>query len=398
MRNIVFSAGIMLLLFYLALTILGMLAIRFVGYGTHHKLRTFRKGFLLFSCIQIISFFTLFIYPFTTATAVHYNVYFLYNSILVTDIFSRLPLALGGLLSLLSPRSARIRPLFSMAGSILSLGLLFVFIWGFTIGNRALLEKHVTIYDNELPESFDGFRITQISDMHLGNFRYSGMFNRAVEANNRFAPDIMLFTGDMVNNFASETDEWQDPFLDFQATSKYAILGNHDYGEYYRWPDPAQKEENFNLILQAFDTFGFTLLRNHAVSLVRNDDTIYLAGVENWGHPPFPQHADLEAALSGIPVNTFRILMSHDPAHWYSVIQHMNEFNLTLSGHSHGLQWGIKPAGIEFSLIYMSRKTWGGQYGEPGNVLYVNRGLGTIGLPLRIDMPPEITFITLKKR
>ena len=224
------------------------------------------------------------------------------------------------------------------------------------------------------------------------------MFRRAIRENNRFKPDILVFTGDLVNNFAYETERWKGEFQEFDAPYKFAISGNHDYGDYYRWPDKNLKEENYRGILTAIDEFGFELLSNRSYAIVRSSDTVYVTGVENWGHPPFPQYADLGKALKDVPAGAFKILLTHDPAHWEAEIMNKGNFPLTLSGHSHGLQWGIKPAGIEFSLIYLSRITWAGLYENQGNYLYVNRGLGTIGIPMRIDMPAEITFFILRKK
>lgn len=396
MRNIPIYTGLIILFFYLVISFFGWIAIRNTlsksGYIFWNRL------YWIASICQAVSFFLLFIYPFTTSTTTKYSLYFIYNSILITDIFSKIPLFLGGLAALISKRKSVFRFYFSFNGLILSLGVFLIFLWGFTIGARTLHKNHIELYLNSLPVSFDGLRITQLSDFHLGNYHYFRMFERAIKANNEFNPDLLLFTGDMVNNFASEADGWKDNFLQFEATNKFAVQGNHDYGDYYRWPEKALKELNYRGILQSFEDFGFKLLSNHSYKITRGADTIYITGVENWGHPPFPQYADLEKALAGIPDNSFKILMTHDPAHWDSIIKYKDNFPLTLSGHSHGLQWGIKLAGIEFSLIYLSRKYWAGLYEYNGNSLYVNRGLGTIGIPLRIDMPAEITFITLRKK
>lgn len=398
MRNISFPAGLIILIFYVLISLLVWIALK--NLLLRHKCNfVFWKRLYWIVCIlQAVSFFILFVYPFTTSSTTRYSLYFIYNSILITDIFSKIPLFIGGIISLLFTKKSVIRYYLSFGGFILSLSLLFIFFWGFSLGPRTLKENHIVLYYRNLPTSFDGFRITQVSDIHLGNFNFNKMFEQAILANNEFNPNLLLFTGDLVNNFATETQGWKDKFLRFNAISKFAIQGNHDYGDYYRWPDKSLKEQNYIGILHAFEDFGFTLLSNQSHKIIRGTDTIYITGVENWGHPPFPQYADLEKALNGIPDNQFKILMTHDPAHWESIIKYKDRFPLTLSGHSHGFQWGIKLAGIEFSPIYLSRKTWAGLYEYNGNILYVNRGLGTIGIPLRIDMPAEITFITLKKK
>jgi hypothetical protein len=397
MRNIPFSGGFIFLIVYFILSALAWYAIR-TACNKKSLPGNPPRLFVVFSIIQALAFFILFIFPFNTATNDRYSLYFVYNSILITDLFTRIPLALAGLFSLILFRAVRLKSIISISGTILSAALLLIFLWGFTFGPRSLKQQEVILELDDIPTAFDGTRITHISDTHLGNFHYPGMFDRAVSANNGFNPDILVFTGDLVNNFANETYGWADRFNRFRAAYKFAVPGNHDYGDYYRWPDNDQKNENRRMIMQAFSDFGFNLLSNQSVPVVRGHDTIYIAGVENWGHPPFPQYADLDKSTGEIPPGKFTILLSHDPAHWYSIIRHRDDFPLTLSGHSHGLQWGIKLAGIEFSLIWFSRKTWGGLYDYNGNYLYVNRGLGTIGIPLRVDMPAEITFITLKKK
>jgi uncharacterized protein len=398
MRNIQLTTGLIILLVYFLLSLAGWISMRTIFAGDKKKLKMVRWFYWSISLLQSLLFFLLFIYPSNTSSTTRYSLYFIYNSILIADIFSKIPLSLAGFVSLFLYKTSRFRFILSFAGSILSAGIMLMFIWGLSAGPRSLLKSEVTLYFDDLPESFEGLKIVQISDLHLGNFHYEGMFRRAVRANNRFNPDILVFTGDLVNNFAYETEGWKDEFLEFEAPFKFAIAGNHDYGDYYRWPDKNLKEENYRGIMTAIDEFGFELLSNRSYAIIRNSDTIYVTGVENWGHPPFPQYADLGEALKGVPADAFKILLTHDPSHWDAEIKNKENFPLTLSGHSHGLQWGIKAAGIEFSLIYLSRITWAGIYENQGNYLYVNRGLGTIGIPMRIDMPAEITLFTLRKK
>lgn len=397
MRNIHFDTAIIIILFYLLLVIAGWYALR-TAFGHHRKFTIINRTYWVLSIFQSLFFTVLFIYPFNTATTTRYGLYFIYNSVLIADIFSRIPLALAAFISLFLWRSSRFKYAVSFGGIIITTGLFITFLWGYSIGPRSLKSEHIELHFTNLPESFDGLKITQISDLHLGNFHYKEMFRRAASKSNEFKPDILLFTGDLVNNFASETTNWKEEFLLFNAAEKFAVAGNHDYGDYYRWPDPQQKQENAEGIRNAFKEFGFTILSNSSSPITRNEDTIFIVGVENWGHPPFPQYADLDKATEGIPDKAFKILMTHDPAHWQSVVRYKENYPLSLSGHSHGLQWGIKLAGIEFSLIWFSRNNWAGIYEHQGNYLYVNRGLGTIGIPLRIDMPAEITFITLRKK
>jgi uncharacterized protein len=214
----------------------------------------------------------------------------------------------------------------------------------------------------------------------------------------RIEPDLILFTGDLVNNFAYETNELRDAMRQISRFAPaFSILGNHDYGDYTRWSSPEEKAANFEAIVRSHDELGFQLLRNAHVVLTRGTDSLFLAGVENWGHPPFPQYADLDAALDGIPSGGFTVLMTHDPAHWESRVAGKVPVGLTLAGHTHGMQWSMKLAGIPFSIAHLTRETWGGLYRHNDQLLYVNTGLGTVGMPWRLDMPAEITVITLKR-
>ena len=166
---------------------------------------------------------------------------------------------------------------------------------------------------------------------------------------------------------------------------------------YTKWESKEKKQKNFNEILSYNKQLGFNLLRNEHIVIKKQKDSIFLIGTENWGHPPFPRYADLDAAMLDIPREAFTILMTHDPAHWETKVKDKKDIDLTLSGHSHGLQWGIKPAGITFSLAYLTVCHWGGLYYNEKRILYVNTGLGTVGVPWRIDMPAEITIFILKR-
>ena len=239
----------------------------------------------------------------------------------------------------------------------------------------------------------------QISDIHLGSFMHSKRnLQKTTELIQKYSPDALFFTGDLVNNYSEELKGWTDIFKTMNKNIKsISILGNHDYGNYSQWESGLLKEENFDKILEAHDRFGFQLLRNENTIIKRGNDSIYIIGVENWGHPPFPQYADLDAALKNIPKKSFKILLSHDPAHWESVVKYSDNIDLTLSGHTHGMQWGIKKAGITFSLMYFIQNSWGGLYEYGRSKLYVNTGLGMIGMPWRINMPGEITLFTLQR-
>lgn len=287
-----------------------------------------------------------------------------------------------------------------LTGSFLiSFGIFWVITYGIFLGRYNLnVEKHDLYFDN-WPEQLNGLKIVQLSDIHFGTFgRNTDFFAETVQKIEQINPDLLLFTGDLVNNFSEEVNGFE-PYLK-QLSSRYgkfAIQGNHDYGDYSNWPDSTSKKRNLHQIQKSLRDAGFVLLLNQWEKIAVKDTSFALIGVENWGHPPFPQYANLNTAVKGIPVNSFKILMSHDPAYWNSIVVPQTDIPLTLSGHTHGGQFGIKIAGIEFSPIYLIQKHWAGLYRSDNQSLYVNRGLGTVGFPGRVDMRPEITILTLYK-
>jgi uncharacterized protein len=248
-----------------------------------------------------------------------------------------------------------------------------------------------------LPESFKGLKIVQISDMHLGSFnRRFEPIEKAVELINEQEPDLILFTGDLVNNFAEETEGWAPVLSKMKAKiGKYSILGNHDYGDYSEWKSPEEKAKNLAGIKKFHKKMGFQLLLNESEVIKISDEEIALIGIENWGKPPFPQHGDLNKAMEGVKPDAFKLLMSHDPSHWDAQVLDKTDIELTFSGHTHGMQFGIERAGIKWSPVQYKYPRWGGLYKEQKQFLYVNRGFGYIGFPGRIGMPPEITVIEL---
>ncbi|MCY1719701.1 metallophosphoesterase [Prolixibacteraceae bacterium Z1-6] len=250
---------------------------------------------------------------------------------------------------------------------------------------------------DHLPKSFKGLKIVQISDMHLGSFnKRFDQIAKAVELINEQEPDLILFTGDLVNNFAEETDGWAPVLAKMKAKiGKYSVLGNHDYGDYSEWKSSNDKEKNLAAIKAFHKKMGFRLLLNESETFRINDEEIALVGVENWGKPPFPQHGDLKEACKNTNNHSFRILMSHDPSHWDAEVLKSTDIDLTFAGHTHGMQFGIERAGIKWSPIQYKYPRWGGLYREGEQYLYVNRGFGYIGFPGRIGMPPEITVVEL---
>jgi predicted MPP superfamily phosphohydrolase len=257
-----------------------------------------------------------------------------------------------------------------------------------------------SIYFPDLPEEFDGFKITQISDVHSGSFDNSEKINYAIDLVNAQDSDMILFTGDIVNTHAKEMIPWIDIFnkIKKHKYGKYSVLGNHDYGEYVTWPSEKEKEANFQAIKNLYGKIDFKLLLNEHTFIEKNGQKIALVGVENWGHN-FKKLGDIDKASEGLTKKDFKILMSHDPSHWDYIVQHHKKnFHLTLSGHTHGMQFGIEiPGYFKWSLAQYVYKQWAGLYENHGKYVYVNRGFGFHAYSGRVGIMPEITVIELKK-
>lgn len=273
-------------------------------------------------------------------------------------------------------------------------------LYGMTKGKYNFQVRKKTLYFADLPESFDGMTITQISDVHSGSFDNPDEISHAIDLINQQKSDIILFTGDIVNTHAEEMHPWIETFkrIENPPFGKFSVLGNHDYGEYVTWPTNKDKEDNFNAIKDLHRQIDFKLLLNEHVKLERDGQQIALVGVENWGHN-FKKAGDLGKASEGLTPEDFKILMSHDPSHWeMEVKQSHNNYHLTLSGHTHGLQFGIEiPGLIKWSPVQYIYKQWAGLYEHVGRYIYVNRGFGFHAYPGRVGIWPEITVLELKK-
>ena len=287
--------------------------------------------------------------------------------------------------------------------SQISLGLAAIpfisFIYGIVQGKYNYKVIKYQLFFDDLPEAFDGFTITQISDIHSGSFTNKEKIQYGVDLINEQKSDIMLFTGDIVNNKADEMDNWIAVFDKLEAKEgKYSILGNHDYGDYMDWDNPQDKIDNFQKVKDIHKNIGFDLLLDEHRYIEKDGQKIALLGVENWGKG-FNKAGDLQRAAAGIQKEDFKILMSHDPSHWeYKVKQDPFNYQLTLSGHTHGLQMGIEiPGWFKWSPSKYAYKQWAGLYKEAGRVINVNRGFGYHAFPGRVGIWPEITVIELKK-
>ena len=267
-------------------------------------------------------------------------------------------------------------------------------IWG---KNNTKVIKY-TLFYNDLPNSFDGYRLTQISDIHAGNLSKSDKLNDVVQLINNQKSDIIFFTGDLVNNEANELKPWLSTLSKLKSKDGiYSVLGNHDYGDYRSWSSKKDKQDNFNKIKKYQKDIGFNLLMNESKYIFRGDDKLSITGVENWGNG-FRKYGDLSKASKDIKSTDFKILLSHDPTHWEKkVLNDKYKYHLTLSGHTHGGQFGIEiPGYIKWSPVKWRYKYWAGMYKEKDTYLNVNRGLGTTAVPGRLGVWPEITVITLK--
>lgn len=212
-------------------------------------------------------------------------------------------------------------------------------------------------------------------------------------------PDMVLFTGDLVNNHAGEIEPYLSTLKNIKAPfGKFSVMGNHDYGEYIRWDSQQDKINNVKKIRSHHHAMGFDLLENSNRLIEKDGDSIRLLGVENWGNPPFPQYGDLDRAIKNTKDSEFTVLMSHDPDHWEEkTLKHKKKIHLTLAGHTHGSQFGIEIPGFKWSPVQYKYKRWAGLYEKLDQYLYVNRGFGFLGYPGRVGIWPEITIIELKK-
>lgn len=297
-------------------------------------------------------------------------------------------------------RRKRIKAL-SVAGEVLA-AVVFVAMWWGALVNRYSIDIREVSFESEaLPEAFNGLRVAQISDIHTGSYGTDTAYlAKVVEAVNALNPDVILFTGDIVNRHSSELE----PFTGVLGRLRtpygvYSVLGNHDYGDYYVWPSPEAKVADRRHLVELQEGMGWKMLNNATAVIHRGPDSIAIVGVENIGDPPFPVYGDLDAAYPGdLADPVFKILMSHNPAHWTADIADAPDKNipLTLSGHTHAMQMevlGVSPAALRYS-------TWGGMYSDAdgSHSLYVNIGIGEVGIPARIGATPEITLFTLSRK
>jgi len=258
--------------------------------------------------------------------------------------------------------------------------------------------RRIKLAFGNLPASFKGMKIVHISDIHSGSFTDKEAVTRGVEKILKEKPDLILFTGDLVNDRASEMDNYIDVFSRLKAPmGVFSTLGNHDYGDYVQWESEAAKTANLEALKKVHAAMGWRLLMNEHVALEKNNEQIALLGIENWGAKGrFPKYGRMSEAHPGTEKYPFKILMSHDPSHWDAEIQpKYGDIDLMLAGHTHGMQFGVEIPGIKWSPVQYMYKEWAGLYEQGKQKLYVNRGYGFIGYPGRVGILPEITVIEL---
>jgi len=286
----------------------------------------------------------------------------------------------------------------SWLGLVAGGGLFSTLIYGF--GNKYKYQlKNVQLSFDNLPPGFKGIKILHISDIHSGSFTDANAVRHGIEKILLQRADIILFTGDLVNNMAIEMDDYKEMFSKLTAPMGiYSTLGNHDYGDYVKWPQNGiTREQNLENLKKVHADMGWRLLMNEHVVLERGGDQIALLGIENWGAKArFPKHGRLDLAHQGTEKYPFKILMSHDPSHWDAqVLPGYPSIDLMLSGHTHGMQFGVEIPGFKWSPVQYMYKQWAGAYAVEKQQLYVNRGFGFIGYPGRVGILPEITLLEL---
>jgi len=256
-----------------------------------------------------------------------------------------------------------------------------------------------TLYFDDLPDAFDGFTITQVSDIHSGSFDNTDAMQRGIDLAKAQKSDLFVFTGDLVNNAAWEIEPYLERFSQLKAPyGQFSILGNHDYGDYIQWDSDAEKQANLEKLKHHHQTLGYRLLMDENVVLEKGGQKISLIGVQNWGRG-FIQMGNLDKALNGVDKDAFKILLSHDPTHWEEKVRfHPAQIHLTLSGHTHGAQFGVETAGLRWSPVQYRYLDWAGWIEQNGRQLYVNRGFGFLAFSGRLGIWPEITVLTLKKK
>jgi len=372
-------------------------------------------GYLVIS-VGVTAVFLLGFGSFSTArgmTPFHEWMLSLFLTFFITKIFFVLILFLGDLgrffygivNNIAKPKSALTEPYFPARRKFITEAAILVaavpftgFFYAMIKGKYNFKVHRKTIYYDDLPDAFDGFTITQISDIHSGSFDNAEAMQRGIDLAKAQKSDLFVFTGDLVNNAAWEIEQYIDRFSQIKAPyGQFSILGNHDYGDYIEWDSEQEKVTNLDKLKQHHKELGYRLLLNENTVIEKGGQKISLIGVQNWGKG-FIQLGDLDKALQGVDKDAFKILLSHDPTHWEEKVRYNpTTIHLTLAGHTHGAQFGVETAGFRWSPVQYRYLDWAGLVNEKNRYLYVNRGFGFLAFSGRLGIWPEITVITLKK-
>ena len=284
----------------------------------------------------------------------------------------------------------------SWTGMLLGGGLFGSLVYGFSNKYNYQLRRLQLAFER-LPSSFKGLKIVHISDIHSGSFTNKHAVKKGIEKILNEKADLILFTGDLVNDRSTEMDHYMDVFREVKAPmGVYSILGNHDYGDYTQWSSPEEKQANLERLKRVHADLGWKLMLDENTQLEKNGEKISLIGVQNISGKSFRSYGNLQKAYEGIDASHFKILMSHDPSHWDAEVRKKyTDIDLMLSGHTHGFQFGVEVPGFKWSPVQYVYKQWAGHYIEGSQQLYINRGFGFIGYPGRVGILPEITVIEL---
>ncbi len=372
-----------------------------------------RWGYLVISIGITVTFFVM-AASFRTArgmTPFHEWVLSLFLTLFVTRLIFSVVLFLGDLGRVIFGLGRRVitkddrkplipsrRKFISEAAVLLAAVPFTGFLYAMIKGKYDYRVHRATLTFPDLPEAFDGFTITQLSDIHSGSFDNTSAVQRGVDLAKEQRSDLFVFTGDLVNNAAWEIEPYLHRFGAIKAPmGQYSILGNHDYGEYIEWASDEERENNLETLKQHHREMGYRLMLNEHIVLEKDGQKIVLLGVENWGKG-FIQKGDLDKALAGVDPAAFKICFSHDPSHWEEIIKHHPaNVHLTLSGHTHGAQFGVESDKFRWSPVQYRYKDWAGLANEGGRYLYVNRGFGFLAFSGRLGIWPEVTVLTLKR-
>lgn len=284
----------------------------------------------------------------------------------------------------------------ALAATALPLGAMT---YGIISGAHDYRIRRITVSLPNLPKSFDGMRIGQVSDIHSGSFWNKTAVKGGVDMMLAEKPDLIFFTGDLVNDRAEEVKDYVPIFGKLKAPlGVYSITGNHDYGDYTSWSSQVEKDENFRNLVKAHHEMGFDILMNENRIIGQGGDKIAIIGVENWGAGRFKKAGKLDEAYRGSGDAAVKLLLSHDPSHWDAQVRpSFQDIDMMFAGHTHGFQFGVEIGGFKWSPSQYAYKQWAGLYREGSQYLYVNRGFGYLGYPGRIGMPPELTVFELKR-